>query len=207
MSTIHNQVGSDVADQDADRIDLTGEVEYWRSTYESRPYADAEYFFDSDYRPAFLFGIDSRNRYSARQWDDALADHLGSEWEASRGASRLTWSQAQAAVRDAWDRTDQTFDAMAASDRRLESRFDSVDYRDPGLSFADYRSAYRYGTRARTMHPDRVWDADIEAELGRGWPLAQGTSTLTWEQARAAVHDAWNSFEQVRTNGSAGSSV
>lgn len=191
-------VGGAAGHDAAEGIDPTGEVGYWRTTYGDRPYADPQYHFESDFRPAYEFGVDSRKQYIARQWDDALADHLRSEWDARRGSSTLNWSQAQPAVRDAWDRTDRTVNGFAASDRYYESRFGNAQYRGEGLTFADYRSAYRYGTYARTMHPDRLWGDEIEAELARGWPLARGASTLSWEQSRAAVHDAWDSLEESR---------
>lgn len=199
--TIGAIVGGAAGHDAAESIDPTSEVEYWRTTYSSRPYADPQYHFESDFRPAFQFGVDSRNQFIARQWDDALADHLHSEWDARRGTSTLSWSQAQAAVRDAWDRTDRTVNVFAASDRYYESRFGNAQYREEGLTYADYRGAYRYGTRARMMHPDRLWDAEIEAELERGWPLARAGSTLTWKQSRAAVHDAWNSIEEAPVTG------
>lgn len=196
-------VGGAAGHDAAENVNPTDEVEYWRTTYSSRPYADAQYQFESDFRPAFTFGVDSRNRYSGRQWDDALADHLRSEWDARRGTSALTWSQAHPAVRDAWDRTDRTFIANDADDRYFEARFADAQYRDQARSFVDYRNAYRYGTHARSMHPGRVWDQSIEAELERGWPLARGASSLNWEQSRAAVHDAWDSIEQARLMGGA----
>jgi hypothetical protein len=201
--TIGAIIGGAAGHDAAEGVDPTGEVEYWRTLYSTRPYADPHYFFESDFRPAFAFGVESRHQYSARQWDDALADHLRDEWETRRGTSTLSWSQAQPAVRDAWDRTDRTVNVFAAADRYYESRFGNAEYRDQGLTFADYRGAYRYGTYARTMHPDRLWDAELEAELARGWPLARGTSTLGWEQSRAAVHDAWNSCEPAGIAGSA----
>jgi len=190
-------VGGAAGHDAAEDIDPTIEVEYWRSNYSTRPYADPQYQFDTDFRPAFVFGVDSRNRYSGRQWDDALADHLRSEWDLRRGPSSLNWNQAQSAVRDAWDRTDRTFIANDANDRYYEARFADAQYRDQARSFVDYRHAYRYGTYARTMNPGRVWDDSIDAELERGWPLARGASSLSWDQARAAVHDAWDSYEQV----------
>ena len=53
----------------AEGVDPTGEVEYWRTSYSSRPYADPQYHFESDFRPAFQFGVESRHQYIARQWD------------------------------------------------------------------------------------------------------------------------------------------
>lgn len=198
--TIGAIVGGAAGHDAGEGVDPTGEVEYWRATYSSRPYASAQHQFEADFGPAYRFGVDSRNQYHARQWDDALADHLRSEWDARRGMSTLSWAEAQPAVRDAWDRTDRTFSIYDASDRYYQPRFGEVEYRDHQRNFADYRNAFRYGSHARTMHPERVWDAAIEEELARGWPLARGTSTLSWEQSRSAVYDAWNRIEQSRTN-------
>lgn len=198
--TIGAIIGGAAGHDVAEGVDPTGEVEYWRTTHSSRAYGDAQ-SFESDFRPAFAFGADSRQQYHGRQWDDAMADHLASEWEARRGPSTLSWSQAQSAVRDGWDHADRTIGVLAASDRYFEPRFETSAYHNQGLTFADYRSAYRYGSYARAMHPERPWDFDIEAELSRGWPLARGASTLSWEQARAAVHDAWNTSEGGRSTG------
>ena len=184
----------------AEQIDPTGEIEYWRSSYGSRPYFDNQRSFDTDYQPAYLYGVNSRNRLIGRQWDSALENELKNEWLAKRGSSTLIWEAAQPAVRDAWDRTDRAFSTYDASDRYYSARFTDAKYREGNRIFSDYREAYRYGTYARSMHPRREWDAELEAELARGWDLAKGTSKLDWAQAKGAVHDAWDSLEHARTS-------
>ena len=46
-------------------------------------------------------------------------------------------------------------------------------------------------TRSNLKHRALAWDDHIEANLARGWLLARGESKATWEQAKPAVHDAW----------------
>lgn len=181
----------------AERIDPTGETDYWREQHATRPYADAKYSYDTDYAPAYRYGVESRNTATGRSWDDNLDSELARDWESKRGSSQLSWAQAKPAVRDAWDRTDRSYSAYNASDRYYQSRFDQADYRDPAFGFDDYRSAYRYGTYARSAYPKREWDDALESELGSGWERAKGASRLSWEKAKAATKDAWHSFERA----------
>lgn len=59
-----------------------------------------------------------------------------------------------------------------------------------GGSYDDYGPAYQYGLSARSKYPGRSFD-DVEADLGRGWTGARGTSSLEWERAKNASRDAW----------------
>src|SRR5690606_2220784 len=56
----------------AERIDPTGEVEYWRGNYASRPYANTQYDYDRDYAPAFRYGVERRNAMDGSRWDDTV---------------------------------------------------------------------------------------------------------------------------------------
>src|SRR5690606_10093955 len=58
----------------------------------------------------------------------------------------------------------------------------SVDYYLSDYDFDDYRPAYRYGTYARSNLHGRVWDAELEQELERGWDTARGASRLDWDR-------------------------
>ena len=181
----------------AERIDPTGEVEYWRDAHGARPYHDGRFDYENDYAPAYSYGTDARSRMSGRTWDDSVEQELSRDWGQVRGQSRLEWDHAREAVRDAWDRSDRTYRAYDATDRYYQGAFSGVDYREPGSGFDEYRSAYRYGTQARGRYAGRDWDDALEAELGRGWEQARGDSTMSWDRARLAVRDAWHKVERV----------
>ncbi len=183
----------------AEQVDPTGEVEYWRGNYASRPYVDAKRDFDTDYQPAYRYGVLRRNALIDRIWDPTLERDLEAEWAANRASSTLEWNDARSAVRDAWDRADRTYSTYNEADRFHESRFADADYRDSSYLFDDYRNAYRYGTYARAAYPTRTWDDSLETELGNNWDTVKGKSKLTWEKAKAATRDAWHSVERKLT--------
>lgn len=178
-------------------IDPTGETEYWRTEHTKRPYYRKDYSFDSDYAPAYRYGVESRNQYRDRTWDDNLENDLKSNWTTTRGTSKLDWDTAKPAVRDAWDRSDRTYRTYGATDRYWQSQHTSKDYYDKGLSFDDYRPAYRYGTYARSRYGNRTWDSGLENDLGRDWDRYKGSSRLSWDKAKLAVRDAWHGVERA----------
>lgn len=69
-----------------------------------------------------------------------------------------------------------------------EEEFHRRDYGDEEASFAEYRSAYRYGVDAYIDNPTGTFD-DLEPSLRNNWG-AQG-SELSWEEAREAARDAF----------------
>src|SRR4051812_13724785 len=87
----------------AEGIDPTGEADYWRTEYQNRPYANSQYTYDNDYAPAYAYGNTVRSEYAGRTWDDSLENDIRSGWEKAKDKSQLTWEQAKAAVRDAFD--------------------------------------------------------------------------------------------------------
>ena len=89
----------------AEQINPTLEEAYWRENYVSRPYVTPGMSHD-DYGPAYRYGWESRSRYSDKRFEEVEAD-LERDWERAKGKSRLTWAQANAASRDAWDRVDR----------------------------------------------------------------------------------------------------
>ena len=183
----------------AERIDPTGETEYWRDEYKNRPYADATRDFDRDYAPAYGFGLQARENMAGRTWDDSEQE-LQRSWNSARDTSSLAWDEARGAVRDSWERADRTYSTYEDSDRHFASRFDSASYRAGDESFDDYRPAYRYGTQTRTRYSDRDWDDKLESELKEGWDTTKGNSRLTWEKAKAAVKDAFSSHDDYSRN-------
>lgn len=176
----------------AERVDPTGENEYWRSEHQSRPYVKEEFDFDRDYSAAYGFGLQAREQYGNRGFE-ASENELREGWDRVRGDSRLEWNEARPAIRDSYERADLTYNTYAESDRYFESRFDQIDYREDGETFEDYRPAYRYGVSARTRIGDRQWDDALDEELRRDWERHRGSSKLTWERARNGVREAFNS--------------
>lgn len=83
----------------AERIDPTGEAEFWRESYTSRPYHDARFDYENDYAPAYGYGVDARNRLPERTWDESLERELGAGWGQVRGESKLEWDHARDARR------------------------------------------------------------------------------------------------------------
>ena len=181
----------------AERLDPTGEAEYWQGEYSKRPYYNSSYTYD-DYSPAYRYGDEVRTKYVGRSWDDSLESDVRQGWESAKANSRLKWEEAKDAVRDAFDRSDRTYRTYEATDNYYASAHKTADYYKNDYSFdSDYRPAYRYGTQARGNYIGRDWDDALEADLERGWDKAKGTSRMAWNEARSAVRDAWHGVERV----------
>ena len=86
-------------------INANEEDAYWRDHYIQRPYADHTLSYDY-YRPAYRYGWESRTRFLNRRWDE-VEKELARDWRQHRGPSRLGWTDARLAARDAWQRVDQ----------------------------------------------------------------------------------------------------
>ncbi len=101
----------------AEAIDPTVEVDHWRETFKTRPYARSGSSFD-EYEPAYRYGIDAFDRYPERSFDAAEGD-LSRDWETVRGTSSLDWERAKHAARDAWKRlSDSTERALPGDSDR-----------------------------------------------------------------------------------------
>ena len=84
-----------------DEFNWTDEDTYWRSNFNTRPYASGkEYDY---YEPAYRYGFEAANRYPDRSWGDVESE-LSSGWKSYKHAGRSTWEEMKDAVRDAWDR-------------------------------------------------------------------------------------------------------
>ena len=88
----------------AERLDPTGEADYWQGEYTNRPYYNSAYTYD-DYAPAYGVGVGSAvaDKYRDRHFNDIEHD-LAHDWEIYRGQSRLNWPEASPAARAAWER-------------------------------------------------------------------------------------------------------
>ena len=183
----------------AERIDPTGETEYWREESKNRPYIDKSRDFDREYASAYGFGLQARENQPGRSWEDTEAE-LQRDWDSSRGTSTLAWDEARDAVRDSWHRAERTYSTYEQSDRHFASSFEKAGYRAGDESFDDYRPAYRYGTQSRTRYQGRDWDDGLEHELKQGWDKTKGDSRLAWERAKVAVKDAFSSNDAYDTH-------
>lgn len=176
----------------AEQIDPTVEDAYWRDHHVTRTYTSDEYDYERDYQPAYRHGWESRTRYTDRNWDDNLETELRDEWSEVKGESRLVWEDAKDAVQDAWHRTDRVQSHYDLDDHYWRNRYESRPYTSDEYDYdTDYRSAYLYGTRAGYRYGDRDWNDQLEGELRENWAEFKGKSRLAWEDAKAAVQDAW----------------
>jgi hypothetical protein len=178
-------------------IDPTGETEYWKHEYTTRPYYDKSRTWD-DYEPAYRYGWESRGRFRDRQWDDKMENDLKSGWETAKGKSAMTWDHAKDAVRDSWNRTDRTYKTYETSDSSWRNHYQSSNYFDKSSDYdRDYRPAYRYGAFSRHRYGDRAWDNNLENDLARDWDRTKGASRLGWDKAKLAAKDAWHGVERA----------
>jgi phage tail tape-measure protein len=92
----------------------TAEADHWRSTYENEPYRKQEFGY-SDYEPAYKLGYSNRAQYQGQSFDQAETS-LQSDWERTKGQSRLAWEDAKPATRAAWHRVERALPGDADGD-------------------------------------------------------------------------------------------
>ena len=97
-------------------VNPTAEKEYWESAYASEPYRNEAYGY-ADYAPAYQLGYESRSRYPGKSYDE-IETNLQSEWDATRGESKLAWTDAKQATRAAWHRVERSMPGDADGDGR-----------------------------------------------------------------------------------------
>lgn len=90
-------------------------------SYWSDQYATSSYGSDgtpySEYAPAYMYGSESHTRHAGRRFEDMEVE-LESGWENAKGTSKLAWSKARSAVRDAWHRVEHAMPGDADKDGR-----------------------------------------------------------------------------------------
>ena len=86
-----------------DRFSWDDEDTYWRSNYQSRPYASGGSSDYDAFRPGYRYGYESAGRYQGRNWNEVESD-LSRDWNSYEHRGKSTWEQVKGAVRDAWDR-------------------------------------------------------------------------------------------------------
>jgi hypothetical protein len=86
----------------ADRINPDVEHEHWKTNYSSQPYVGSGASYE-DYGPAYKLGYERYPEYHGQTFEQAEPT-LQRDWDARRGSSRLAWSDARHATRDAFNR-------------------------------------------------------------------------------------------------------
>lgn len=102
----------------AEAVNPTVEDAYWRENYTNQPWAERTYTYD-DYQPAFRSGYEAYSRYgvAGKRYED-VEPELRSNWERTRGKSRLDWERAKSASRAAWHRVERALPGDADKDGR-----------------------------------------------------------------------------------------
>jgi hypothetical protein len=60
-----------------------------------------------------------------------------------------------------------------------------------GRDYEYYQPGYRYGYEAANRYQNRSWN-DVEGNFSRDWAMYEDLGSLTWEQIKDAVRDAWD---------------
>jgi len=89
----------------AEVVDPTVEDAYWKTNYAAEPYYDRSYSYD-DYAPAYRTGYSARSKYAGQKFD-AVERSLETDYNSTRGTSKLGWDKAKHASRAAWDRLER----------------------------------------------------------------------------------------------------
>lgn len=91
---------------------------HWQSSHNGMDWADRNYEYDTDYKPAYRYGAYARSRYDGRAWDGDLESDLSRDWDRHKGNSRLGWDKAKHAVREGWHRVENRLPGDADNDGR-----------------------------------------------------------------------------------------
>lgn len=71
-----------------------------------------------------------------------------------------------------------------------KNNYASRAYVMKGVDYSNYEPAYWYGIDAGARTKDTTFE-NLEPSIQNNWNLARGNSTLEWDDARPAVHDAF----------------
>lgn len=82
----------------------------------------------------------------------------------------------------------------SAEDAYWREHFHERPYVEPGSVFGDYEPAYRFGAESQSAYRDFEFH-EVDKDLAEAWEFQRKTGSLTWEQARPAVQDAWRRVE------------
>jgi uncharacterized protein (TIGR02271 family) len=84
----------------------------------------------------------------------------------------------------------------SAHESYWRQNYASAPYYDAGRSFDDYQGAYRTGVEGYSRHQGKSFD-QVENELRNDYERHRGSSSLTWEKAKAAARAAWDRVERA----------
>jgi len=99
----------------AEAINPTAEEAYWQSSYEKEPYYQQGRAYE-DYAPAYRMGMSGRSEYGGSFAD--AEPNMATNWESRRESSTLSWPEASAASRAAWDRVESQGQGAENGDSR-----------------------------------------------------------------------------------------
>lgn len=108
----------------AEAVNPTAEEAYWRDQYVREPYYQAGRSFD-DYGPAYRLGVYGRSNYTG-SFDEAQTD-MSVYWDSRKERSTLTWPEAEAASRAAWERVDGQLSGSRAVSGQIADNDDVID--------------------------------------------------------------------------------
>jgi len=112
--TVGAVVGGLAGKAGGEAVNPTAEDTYWRDTYTKEPYYNPSYKYD-DYAPAYKLGYMNRANYAGKTYDQAESA-LRSDWERTKGTSRLAWDDAKHATKAAWHRVEDVLPGDADHD-------------------------------------------------------------------------------------------
>ncbi len=92
----------------------TAEDAHWRSNYANESYVKPGLGYE-DYSPAYQLGYGNREKYQGQSFDQAETS-LASDWERTKGQSRLAWQDAKPATQAAWHRVERALPGDADGD-------------------------------------------------------------------------------------------
>lgn len=181
----------------AESVNPTDEEAWWRNNYTREPYYEAGRNYN-DYGPAYELGWNHRALHQDNF--DHAESRLATDWETQRRGSTLSWSQARAATRAAWDRVDGKLRASTsaiATDKDSDND-DAIDTlnnlietcRDGEYGF--YASAeHASASNLKALFLERAQQcSDAAAEL-RAQVLRLGGKPEDGGTAGGALHRGW----------------
>jgi phage tail tape-measure protein len=86
----------------AESVNPSMEDAWWKEHYAARHYVRPGDTYET-YRPAYEYGWQARMMHTDTTWSE-IEPNLAAGWAQVRGDSKLEWSEAQHAAKDAWER-------------------------------------------------------------------------------------------------------
>jgi uncharacterized protein YcfJ len=86
----------------AEIMNPAAEEAYWSANYAKRDYVERGRPY-TDYQTAYRYGWEAHARLGNRPFAE-IETELERGWDSAKGGSKLAWTQAKLATRDAWQR-------------------------------------------------------------------------------------------------------